>query len=261
MWRLYPSARGIPEMEFRLAAAYRALDERAQALRIYRRFADWPADSLWGINARAELSLAGKGKMPLSKPLLRARRTSRPPVLDGRLDEPAWRFPGTPIPAVVHPGAPAPRHAATIRVLYDEEALYLAFEGRLLGKPTEDEAQRLERQGYGFGSSLHLLLDINRDYATNLHFSLRLPAVKGEVFSSEGVTLKVPWRVRTSLRADRFIAEWAIDLLGLEVYRVGPRSVWGINLGVDHGDGTRLRFNGSNDLDAVPAFGYLVFGK
>jgi len=282
---LYPSARGMPALAFRLAAAHRALGQRDEALEVYRRYADWPADTIWGRNARGELSLAGQRGAPPPKPVIVAHRTRRPPVLDGQLTEAAWRVPAARLRRASGAGArhgwrygfeqrtvsqgstagtgmPTPargrqtRHETTVRFLHDQEALYVAIEGRALGTPTTREAQR--RTGYGFGDRLDLLLDVNRDYATHTRFSLELPTRKTQS-RSEGVPLQVPWRVRASLRGNRFVVECALPLTCLGVYQIDPNTVWGVNVAATRRDGTQHRLSADAPLETTPAFGYLIF--
>ena len=67
------------------------------------------------------------------------------------------------------------------------------------------------------------------------------------------------WRARASLREDRFVAEWAIDLARLDVYGIDPGTVWGVNVAVTRRDGTGQRLSGEEPLETTPAFGYLFF--
>lgn len=66
---------------------------------------------------------------PAQRPTVVARRTATPPVLDGRLDDAAWRE-ATPITDFVQtipsPGAP-PSERTTAYVAYDSDNLYIAF--------------------------------------------------------------------------------------------------------------------------------------
>ena len=63
-------------------------------------------------------------------PHVAAVRTSTPPTIDGRLDEPAWAT----APAVASftqkfpDEGRAPSDPTTMRILYDDEAIYVAFE-------------------------------------------------------------------------------------------------------------------------------------
>lgn len=59
-------------------------------------------------------------------PVLYCPRTSAPPAIDGRLDDPAWL--GAPVRYLLRQGSLPPLHPCEVRVLWDAEALYVAFD-------------------------------------------------------------------------------------------------------------------------------------
>lgn len=59
-------------------------------------------------------------------PVLYCPRTSAPPAIDGKLDDPAWA--GAPVRYLLRQGALPPLHPCEVRVLWDAEALYVAFD-------------------------------------------------------------------------------------------------------------------------------------
>jgi hypothetical protein len=82
----------------------------------------------------------------LTRPHLTATRVSQPPVLDGKLDDPAWKeavateaftqkFPDE---------GKAPSERTTLRIVYDDEAVYVAFDCEQIHSPV---VERLTRRG------------------------------------------------------------------------------------------------------------------
>ncbi|MBK8258691.1 MAG: hypothetical protein IPK82_39285 [Polyangiaceae bacterium] len=66
----------------------------------------------------------------LDRPVLRAERTDRPPVIDGKVDDEVWKkAPGSskftqkfPVDGV------APAEPTTVKILYDDTTIYVAVE-------------------------------------------------------------------------------------------------------------------------------------
>lgn len=59
-------------------------------------------------------------------PVLYCPRVSSPPVIDGKLDDPVWA--GAPVRYLLRQGALPPLHPCEVRMLWDAEALYVAFD-------------------------------------------------------------------------------------------------------------------------------------
>jgi photosystem II stability/assembly factor-like uncharacterized protein len=289
--RRFPSDRSVPELDFRLAAGYRALGRTREALDLAMKYANWPDEApygMWARNARAELALSTRDAPP-GKSVVVARRARRPPVLDGFLDDPCWR-------GEAHLLGPAPgnAHQAGIRVAYDDQALYVALEGSRRRWPTTTQPQAPGRGAdfdYGLGDRVELLFDLARDYGSYVRFSVVLPMTAtatlggtrldlggapvakrpglGETRQATGLEndgldagalpLSIRQRLRSSSGQDRFVLEWAVDLRSLEVYRVAAGTVWGVNAAVWRRDGSRQQLNGEAPLTRAAEFGYLVF--
>jgi hypothetical protein len=80
-------------------------------------------------------------------PHLRATRTPSPPNLDGKLDDPVWKL-AVPSSAfrqkVPHDGA-APTETTTVRVLYDDTAVYVGFDCPQTNFPVTQRLTRRDR--------------------------------------------------------------------------------------------------------------------
>jgi hypothetical protein len=83
-----------------------------------------------------------------SVPHLRAVRTDTPPVIDGALDDPAWR--AAPPSSAFKQKAPdegrPPSHRTTVRVLYDDDAVYVAVDCEQEGTRVVANLTRRDRE-------------------------------------------------------------------------------------------------------------------
>ena len=84
---------------------------------------------------------------PREVPRLAAVLTTKPPLIDGRLDDPAWRnSPGTDAFTQFFPfdGAP-PSERTNMRVVYDATAVYIGFDCEQVHTPLVERLTRRAR--------------------------------------------------------------------------------------------------------------------
>lgn len=169
-------------------------------------------------------------------PSLQATRTLLPPRIDGRLDEPAW------VAAPVargfrqvdpQPGAPA-THDTSVRLLFDDENLYVAAE---CADPAGAHGVRLQdlRRDFDFFSNdlFGVTFDPYGDgrgavaFQVNPAGALRdLQVFDDEFYDREWDAV---WRARTHVGPHGWSAEIAIPWNTLRYRRTAQGAAWGVN--------------------------------
>jgi hypothetical protein len=165
------------------------------------------------------------------------------PLIDGRLDDPAWQQAAVATGFTQRrptPGAPASQRTE-VRVLYDDQAVYVGM--RLYDDDPSGIASQLARRDASgiYSDWAHVLIDSYRDRRTAFRFSVNPAGVQKDVLhyddSSEDVNWDAVWEVATSMDDEGWIAEFRIPLSQLRFSANGPNGstgngmVWGINFG------------------------------
>ena len=170
-------------------------------------------------------------------PHMNAVRTTQPPVIDGRLDDPAWQA-AAPSDHFLQQwptqGAP-PSEKTTLRILYDDEALYAAFDCEQVLSPL---TARLTRRDQDSESDwVQLQLDTRRDGKTAFIFAVNVSGVIvdatlrnqsilslawDEVWEARTVVTKQGWsaELRIPLRILRFAANVPVQSWGMQASRI-----------------------------------------
>ncbi|MDE3153183.1 MAG: carbohydrate binding family 9 domain-containing protein [Gemmatimonadota bacterium] len=170
--------------------------------------------------------------------VMHAARRTGPIVIDGRLDEPAWRaapVAGDFTQSYPNPGA-APVDSTRVRVLYDDAALYVGI--RMYdAHPDSIAAQLARRDASGIYSDwVHLVIDSYHDRRTAFRFSVNPRGVEKDVYTSndgnEDLNWDAVWEVGTRIDSLGWVAEYRIPLSQL---RFGPAPasgdrLWGIQV-------------------------------
>ncbi|HEX6600101.1 MAG TPA: DUF5916 domain-containing protein [Gemmatimonadaceae bacterium] len=196
-------------------------------------------------------------------PVTRAVRIDTPIQLDGRLDESAWASaPVTPILRQIDPleGQPASQRTE-VRVLYDDEALYIG--ARLYD--TGPITARLGRRDMRLGDSdwFGVMLDSYHDHRTAFGFDVNPAGVQRDevkTIEHDDNSWNAVWRVATSQDSAGWTAEYRIPFSQL---RFRPDSVltWGVQferiIGRNH-EYSASTFIPKSAPGGVPAYGHLV---
>ncbi len=191
-------------------------------------FADSTGPSVRGTDARGGASF----------PVLPAMRIAgRAPVIDGRLDDEAWlRAPAAHGFLQVDPREGAPATDATeVRVLYDDEALYVAF--RAFDSAPDSIVGLLTRRDMNSQSDwVHLVVDSYHDRRTAFRFSVNPAGVKVDAYlyedHREDTGWNAVWDVATAIDEEGWTAEFRIPLSQLR-FSGAPLQDWGINFARD----------------------------
>ena len=174
----------------------------------------------------------------LSRKVAQAARRSGPIVIDGKLDDAAWAA-STPASGFTQsyptPGA-APVDPTEVRVLYDDQALYVGVRMRD-SHPDSIAAQLARRDASGIYSDwVHLIIDSYRDRRTAFRFTVNPKGVKKDVYTSndgqEDANWDAVWDVATSVDSAGWNAEYRIPFSQLRFGGVqkGQERVWGFQV-------------------------------
>ncbi len=167
-----------------------------------------------------------------------ARIVGAPPVIDGKLNEPAWG--ATPVAtnfsqSYPRPGA-APTQRTEVRVLYDNQALYIGI--RMYDtRPDSVAAQLARRDASGIYSDwVHVVIDSYHDRRTAFRFSVNPLGVQKDALefndTNEDLNWDAVWEVATSRDSLGWIAEYRIPFSQLRfgAAPIGMNRVWGFQV-------------------------------
>ena len=174
----------------------------------------------------------------LSRKVAQAVRRNGPIIVDGKLDDAAWTS-ATPATGFTqsypNPGA-APLDPTEVRILYDDQALYVAVRMRD-SRPDSIAAQLARRDASGIYSDwVHLIIDSYRDRRTAFRFTVNPKGVKKDVYTSddgaEDTNWDAVWDVGTLVDSGGWNAEYRIPLSQLRFGGAaqGQERVWGFQV-------------------------------
>lgn len=160
------------------------------------------------------------------------RIVGSPPVVDGRIDDPAWDavdWDGDFIQREPYDGHP-PSHPTEIKILYDARALYIAY--RAFDREPDRIEARLARRDHFPGDWVEVNIDSYCDRRTAFSFTLSASGVRGDEFISEdGNNWDTNWDpiwYGAAVRGpEGWTAEMKIPFSQLR-YADEPEQVWGI---------------------------------
>jgi hypothetical protein len=167
-------------------------------------------------------------------PVLQVHRSTSPIRIDGRLDEDGWGaapaatdfVQGEPIE-----GAPA-RHQTEVRVLYDEQALYVG--ARMYDdSPAAIARQLVRRDETGQFDFFEISLDSNLDLRTGYLFRISAAGVQGDAYLFDDIredrSWDAVWESAVQLDDQGWTAELRIPLSQIRFLPSPNPQDWGIN--------------------------------
>jgi hypothetical protein len=171
--------------------------------------------------------------MALPAPHITAVHVSDAPVLDGRLEDPAWRH--APAARVFMQKAPLEGVSATerttVRVVYDDEALWVGVDCEQTGAPVAPRLTRRDREVEADWVSV--ALDTRRDGKSAFVFEVNAGGalLDGVRFNDTDFSLDWDenWDARVAVRANGWSAEYRIPFRILR-YRSLPVQSWGFEV-------------------------------
>lgn len=165
----------------------------------------------------------------LSPPEIIAVRADTPPVIDGRLDDEAWRHAEATddfTQKLPFEGA-APSEATTLRVLYDDTALYVSFDCAQRQTPI---VQRLTRRdGPLLADTVTLIVGSRADGKSAYEFSVNAAGTLGDGLRYDDTELSPEWDESWQGRAALTEHGWSAEIrVPLRVLRFAalPEQTW-----------------------------------
>lgn len=202
----------------------------------------------------------------LVPPAITAIRVSRPPPMDGRLDDPNWAL-ATPVTDLrqsdPHEGAVVSESTA-VRILYDDDALYIGV--RLFDHEPPKIARHLgRRDSFTQSDDFRVLIDSYHDHRTAYRFDVTPLGVKGDIqFGDDGNfaddSWDPVWEAATSIDSLGWIAEYRIPFSQLRFSR-SKEQVWGIRFVrtiLRKNEFAMFPFIGKTESGFVSRFGHLL---
>lgn len=183
-------------------------------------------------------AVCGAGSAALAQvtpPTALAQPTSRPPIIDGRLDDTAWQA----APAASdfrqkepNEGQPA-SEATTVWILYDRSRLYIGVHLRD-SQPDQIRASELRRDNsLGSDDSFSVLLDTFHDHRNAFLFRVNAHGTRFDaIVRNESQRLDADWDEDWVAAATTTNEGWSVEIaIPLKILRFSPaqEQVWGLN--------------------------------
>jgi uncharacterized protein DUF5916 len=169
----------------------------------------------------------------LVPPAVTAVRVSRPPVVDGRLDDSAWAL-ATPVTQFLQtdPEEGKPVSESTeVRVVYDADAIYVG--ARLFDREPGRIVSRLgRRDAQPPSDDFRVLFDSYHDHRTAFRFTVNPAGVKGDIFFGDDGNYADDswdpvWQVATTIDSLGWTAEMRIPFSQLR-FSAAREQIWGV---------------------------------
>lgn len=171
---------------------------------------------------------------PVIKVYVTCRVNPHPPVVDGKLDDPAWEkaeWSGDFVQYEPYEGR-APTQPTAFKILYDDKYIYVAV--RAYDDEPEKIVRRMSRRDSMDGDAVVVQIDSYHDKLTAFSFAVNAVGVKlDEVITNDGQQEDLDWNpiwdVETGVDSQGWTAEMRIPLSQL---RFGNRQeqVWGLQV-------------------------------
>jgi hypothetical protein len=205
---------------------------RAMILPFFR-----PATALLVLVSLAAAPQYASAQAPPTKTAHAVRITGPAPDIDGRLDDPAWSQ-ARPISDFVQKipteGA-APSVATEVRLLYDDDALYVGARLRR-NDPRAIRTSITRRDGDSDAEVFIISLDTYLDKRTAYSFSLSSGGVRGDVYHSQDsedsgreAQFDPVWSASARVDDEGWTAEMRIPFSQLR-FNAAPEQTWGLQL-------------------------------
>src|SRR5262249_30681982 len=168
-----------------------------------------------------------------SPPALGPTRAERAPAIDGRIDDAAWAD-AAPATAFVQKspdeGQP-PSEATTVRVLYDDDAIYVAVDCPQEHSPLVARLTRRDR--VVDADRVEIDLGTRGDGKSAFHFSVNAAGVLVDGIRYDDTELSLEWDENWEAATARTDAGWTAELripLRFLGFREAPSQTWGLQV-------------------------------
>ena len=161
-------------------------------------------------------------------PVLHARRTSVPPIIDGRLDDAAWAraIPVASFTQKIPESGRPPTSSTLLRVLYDDDALYVAFDC----SQRTPVIGRLARRDRGVESdSVTISIDSRADSRSAFELSVSAAGVLTDGTRYDDMEYSADWDENWQAKTTRTKSGWSAEFrVPLRILRFDPAATaWG----------------------------------
>jgi hypothetical protein len=157
-------------------------------------------------------ALALAPDQPPTVPHLQAIHTDRPPLIDGRLDDPVWRLaPGTQSFRQYSPFDGAePSERTTVRVLYDQEAIYVGFDCEQTHTPILEHLTRRDRDSES--EWVWVQIDSRNDGKSAFVFAVNIAGTLADAQIIDQTTYSWEWDENWEGRTARTPTGWSAEI-------------------------------------------------
>lgn len=178
---------------------------------------------------------------PSASPVLRSLQAVRvqgaPPAIDGDISDPAWSHAPVAdgfVQLEPREGRPASERTEA-RLLYDDEAIYVAF--RAWDSQPDSIAAQLTRRDQGsYSDRVHVVIDSYFDRRTAFHFAVNPLGVKMDLYryddTEEDTGWDAVWDAAAQTDSEGWTVEFRIPLSQLR-FSEAEEQTWGINFARD----------------------------
>jgi hypothetical protein len=180
----------------------------------------------------AQMYVAREPELP-PRPRLAATRTTQPPVIDGKLDDPAWRAAAVSDTFTQHfpaEGAP-PSERTELRVLYDDRNIYVGVDCHQTSSPIVRRLQR--RDGPLPSDGVWIDIDSRRDGVSAFHFSINAAGALADGIHYDDTSYSTDWdavwEAKVADTGHGYSIEFRIPLSALRFSKL-PVQDWGFQV-------------------------------
>ncbi len=168
----------------------------------------------------------------VAAPHLAATRAGAPPVIDGTLDDDAWKaaVPSSAFTQQTPFDGVGPSEHTTMRVLYDDQALYFGFDCQQLHSPIMG---RLTRRDHDSESDwVWIQIDSRRDGKNAVMFAVNVVGVIADGTIHDQTVASFDWDENWEARTSRRVDGWSVEIrIPLRILRFEsglPVQSWGM---------------------------------
>jgi hypothetical protein len=200
----------------------------------------WPlARTRWlmfGAGLALALAATARAHAEPSAKRIQAVHVARSPVLDGKLDDPAWheaRFVSDFVQRQPRWGEP-PSRDTDLAVVYDDEALYVGARLHAHG-PEDIQAVMTRRDDTGTAECIIVSFDTFRDRRTAVTFAVTAAGVRADWYHASDVefsrdySFNPVWSAKTAVGPDGWTAEIRIPFTQMR-FDGSVAQTWGVNI-------------------------------
>jgi len=252
-----PAMYAEPSIRFPLVVAQRQRGFSNPAQRYFLSLNSLPENDAWRRSALTEQWFTNPEGSPPPKKLAHCRRVSERPQLDGQFDEAFWES----ADRLKLTGADGAAKAGELRLVRDEEYLYLAVEcPKAKGcEYASDKSPRSRDADLAAHDCVTLSIDVDRDYTTA--FAL---AVDHRGWTHDACWNDATWNPQWFVAGDADEAAWrveaAIPLAELVAATPTAKDVWAVSVvRAIPGGGEESWAGGAGGEDSPERFGLVIF--